>query len=401
MEGPTPVSALIHAATMVTAGVYLIVRTHPIFEAAPDVQHLAAILGAVTLLVAGVIALVQWDIKRVIAYSTMSQIGYMFLGAGVGAYDFAMFHLMTHAFFKALLFLAAGIVIHHLAGEQDIRQMGGLKRYMPFTSIVFLIGTLALMGIPPLSGFWSKDAILASALATGGTLGWFLYVAGLVGAILTGMYALRLYLLVFHGEPSQCVLDHAGGHGEHDHGAKPLLRTEATRRGPTRCSFRWACLPCSPTIGGLVDIPGVYTGFASWISERCRAPRGAECRPGLRHEPHRGHCGRARRSRRLVRVQGRPRDRRQAGRPDACSSTSSTSTSCTTPSSPAPPRSSPHGCATTSSSPSCRARSSRSAAGTREAAGGVARLQTGLLRSYALVIAGSVAVLVIVFLAVR
>ena len=129
MEGPTPVSALIHAATMVTAGVYLIVRANPIFEAAPDVQHLAAILGALTLLMAGLIALVQWDIKRVIAYSTMSQIGYMFLGAGVGAYDFAMFHLMTHAFFKALLFLAAGVVIHRLAGEQDIRKMGGLHRY--------------------------------------------------------------------------------------------------------------------------------------------------------------------------------------------------------------------------------------------------------------------------------
>ena len=119
-----------------------------------------------TLLVAGLVALVQWDIKRVIAYSTMSQIGYMFLAAGVGAYDFAMFHLMTHAFFKALLFLAAGIVIHKLAGEQDIRKMGGLQRIMPVTGCMFLIGTLALMGIPPLSGFWSKDAILASALAT-------------------------------------------------------------------------------------------------------------------------------------------------------------------------------------------------------------------------------------------
>ena len=202
MEGPTPVSALIHAATMVTAGVYLIVRTHSIFEAAPDVQHLAAIIGALTLLVAGLVALVQWDIKRVIAYSTMSQIGYMFLAAGVGAYDLGMFHLMTHAFFKALLFLAAGIVIHHLAGEQDIRKMGGLRKLMPATAFMFLIGTLALMGVPPLSGFWSKDAILASALATGGVLGWFLYVAGLAGALLTGMYALRLYLLVFHGEPS-------------------------------------------------------------------------------------------------------------------------------------------------------------------------------------------------------
>src|SRR4249920_2938149 len=140
MEGPTPVSALIHAATMVTAGVYLIVRAHPIFELAPSISDLAAGLGAITLLVAGLVALVQTDIKRVIAYSTMSQIGYMFLGAGLGAYGNGMFHLMTHAFFKALLFLAAGIVIHALAGEQDMRRMGGLKRFLPRTYVAFLIG---------------------------------------------------------------------------------------------------------------------------------------------------------------------------------------------------------------------------------------------------------------------
>src|SRR5207247_1633792 len=144
MEGPTPVSALIHAATMVTAGVYLIVRTHAVFEQAPHVQELAAGLGAGTLLMAGLIALVQTDIKRVIAYSTMSQIGYMFVGAGVGAYANAEFHLLTHAFFKALLFLAAGLVIHALAGEQDIRKMGGVGRLMPVTRITFLIGSLAL-----------------------------------------------------------------------------------------------------------------------------------------------------------------------------------------------------------------------------------------------------------------
>src|SRR2546427_499660 len=145
MEGPTPVSALIHAATMVTAGVYLIVRCHSVFEAAPHVQQLAAGLGAATLLLAGLIALVQVDIKRVIAYSTMSQIGYMFVGAGVGAYANAEFHLLTHAFFKALLFLAAGLVIHALAGEQDIRKMGGVGRLMPVTRITFLIGSLALV----------------------------------------------------------------------------------------------------------------------------------------------------------------------------------------------------------------------------------------------------------------
>src|SRR5215212_3195476 len=156
MEGPTPVSALIHAATMVTAGVYLIARTHSLFEAAPRVLELAAGLGAVTLVMAGLIALVQTDIKRVIAYSTMSQIGYMFLAVGLGAYANGMFHLMTHAFFKALLFMAAGIVIHALAGEQDIRKMGGLRRLMPFTYIAFLVGALSLAGMPPFSGFFSK-----------------------------------------------------------------------------------------------------------------------------------------------------------------------------------------------------------------------------------------------------
>ena len=183
MEGPTPVSALIHAATMVTAGVYLLVRASPIFEAAPDVQHLASILGAITLLVAGFVALVQWDIKRVIAYSTMSQIGYMFLAAGVGAYGYAIFHLMTHAFFKALLFMSAGVVIHHLDGEQDIRKMGGLKNVMPRTHLAFAAGALALMGIPIFSGFWSKDGIVAAAFASGDALGYTLWIAALIGAL--------------------------------------------------------------------------------------------------------------------------------------------------------------------------------------------------------------------------
>jgi NADH-quinone oxidoreductase subunit L len=207
MEGPTPVSALIHAATMVTAGVYLIVRTHVIFEAAPKVQDLAAGLGTATLLIAGLIALVQVDIKRVIAYSTMSQIGYMFMGVGVGAYANGMFHLMTHAFFKALLFLAAGIVIHSLASEQDIRKMGGLRKLMPLTSLAFLIGSLALVGIFPFAGFFSKDSILAAAMADG-TYGYILWVCGLIGAFLTGVYSFRLYFLVFGGEPSAFVREH-------------------------------------------------------------------------------------------------------------------------------------------------------------------------------------------------
>jgi len=208
MEGPTPVSALIHAATMVTAGVYLIVRTHAIFEQAPKIADLAAGLGALTLLVAGLIALVQVDIKRVIAYSTMSQIGYMFVGAGVGSYPNAMFHLMTHAFFKALLFMAAGIVIHALVNEQDIRKMGGLRQLAPKTYWAFLIGSLALVGIFPFAGFFSKDSILAAAMAHGGWYGYLLWAAGLIGTLLTGLYTFRLFFIVWWGEPSAFVREH-------------------------------------------------------------------------------------------------------------------------------------------------------------------------------------------------
>jgi NADH-quinone oxidoreductase subunit L len=252
MEGPTPVSALIHAATMVTAGVYLLVRASPIFEAAPDVQHLAAILGAITLLLAGVIALVQWDIKRVIAYSTMSQIGYMFLAAGIGAYGYAIFHLMTHAFFKALLFMSAGVVIHHLGGEQDIRRMGGLRSLMPRTHLAFLVGSLSLAAIPIFSGFWSKDGIVSAAFASDDALGYTLYAAGLVGALLTGLYTFRLYFAVFRGEPSDLVTEHAHeGHGE----------------GPLSMLVPVGILSVLATIGGLVVIPGVWEPFLHWIDE--------------------------------------------------------------------------------------------------------------------------------------
>ena len=262
MEGPTPVSALIHAATMVTAGVYLIVRTHSIFEAAPNVQHLSAIIGGVTIVVAGVIALVQWDIKRVIAYSTMSQIGYMFLAAGIGAYGYAMFHLMTHAFFKALLFLSAGVIIHHLGGEQDIRRMGGLRKAMPFTHVAFLVGALALAGIPPLSGFWSKDGIIASALADGGALGYTLVVLGLVGALLTGAYTFRLYYLVFHGPPSDLVVAHSGGH---EHAGADGHRSHGHGEGPLSMLIPVGVLTVLAAIGGLVAIPGVWEPFLDWI----------------------------------------------------------------------------------------------------------------------------------------
>lgn len=208
MVGPTPVSALIHAATMVTAGVYLIARTHVIFTLAPDVLYLVGFIGAVTLLLSGFAALVQTDIKRILAYSTMSQIGYMFLALGVSAWDAAIFHLMTHAFFKALLFLSAGAVIVACHHEQNIFRMGGLRKSLPLVYVCFLIGGGALAALPFITaGFYSKDEILWQALASGHPE---LLAAGLVGAVLTSIYTFRLIFVVFHG-PVQTQA-HAG-HG--------------------------------------------------------------------------------------------------------------------------------------------------------------------------------------------
>jgi NADH-quinone oxidoreductase subunit L len=196
MEGPTPVSALIHAATMVTAGVYMVVRNHAIYDLAPVALTVVAVIGGLTAIFAATIGLVQNDIKRVLAYSTVSQLGYMFLACGVGAYVAAIFHLVTHAFFKALLFLGAGSVIHALGGEQDIRKMGGLKADIPLTTGVFLIGTVAIAGIPPLAGFWSKDEILGMAFKGGHPLLWGI---GIAGAFLTSFYMFRLFYLTFTG----------------------------------------------------------------------------------------------------------------------------------------------------------------------------------------------------------
>lgn len=198
MEGPTPVSALIHAATMVTAGVFMLARLSPLFEAAPDARIVVALVGAVTALFAASIAMTQFDIKKVIAYSTMSQLGYMVFAAGVSAYGAAMFHLVTHAFFKALLFLAAGSVIHALDGEQDMRKMGGLARRLPMTYAFMLIGTFALSGLPPFSGFYSKDLILHAAFQSGTWPGLLAFGFGLVAAAMTAFYAWRLVLLTFH-----------------------------------------------------------------------------------------------------------------------------------------------------------------------------------------------------------
>jgi NADH-quinone oxidoreductase subunit L len=199
MEGPTPVSALIHAATMVTAGVYMVARTHILFDHSPVALGVVATVGAVTAIFAATIALVQNDIKRVLAYSTISQLGYMFLGCGVAAYSAAIFHLMTHAFFKALLFLAAGAVIHALGGEQDLRKMGGLRKKLPVTFAVTTVGVLAIAGIFPFAGFFSKDAILYAAFLQG-TNDKILYSVGLLTALLTAFYMFRLWYLTFMGE---------------------------------------------------------------------------------------------------------------------------------------------------------------------------------------------------------
>ncbi len=214
MEGPTPVSALIHAATMVTAGVYLIARMHPLFDLAPAAQDVGAIVGAATLLIAGTIGLAQTDIKRVIAYSTMSQIGYMIMGVSVGAYAAGLFHLMTHAFFKALLFMGAGSIIGAMGGEQSLEKMGGFRKAMPFTYGCFIIGGLALSGIPPFAGFFSKDEIL---LVTGERGGWHwaLYVVGYIGAFLTAIYTFRMIFRAFHGEPVAEARELEGGRLRH------------------------------------------------------------------------------------------------------------------------------------------------------------------------------------------
>lgn len=260
MEGPTPVSALIHAATMVTAGVYLAVRAFPLFEAAPLGLPAVALVGVASALFGAVVAVGQNDIKRVLAFSTMSQVGYMILAAGVGAYSAALFHFMTHAFFKALLFLGAGIVIHHFHGEQDIRRMGGLGRQLPFAYWTFLIGTLALIGLPPLSGFFSKDEIVVELLLTGHTGLWALAVAA---AGLTAFYMTRLFCLVFTGpapakhavkgkaarEAAAARESHVG-HGDpgHGHEAHSVPALEAV---PV------AVLTILSALGGLLWVPGL------------------------------------------------------------------------------------------------------------------------------------------------
>src|SRR5581483_10714412 len=213
MEGPTPVSALIHAATMVTAGVYMVARSNALFVLAPTSMKTVAIIGAVTAVFAASIGLVQNDIKRVLAYSTVSQLGYMFLALGVGAFSAGVFHVFTHAFFKALLFLCSGSVIHGMSGEQDMRKMGGLKSKMPITHLTMLIGCIAIAGIPPLAGFFSKDEILWQSWAKDNSAYHVLWIIGWVTAAMTALYMFRLMYLTFHGRPR---MDHEVEHHIHE-----------------------------------------------------------------------------------------------------------------------------------------------------------------------------------------
>ncbi|MEN9701729.1 MAG: hypothetical protein RIR55_1055, partial [Bacteroidota bacterium] len=246
MAGPTPVSALIHAATMVTAGIYMITRSNILFSASEFTQHIVAIVGISTALLSATIAIKQNDIKKVLAYSTVSQLGYMFLGLGVGAYSGAVFHVITHAFFKALLFLGAGSVIHAMHHEQDIRKMGGLKSKLPITHITFLIGCIAIAGVPPFSGFFSKDEILAAAFAKS-PIYWAL---GVVGAAMTAFYMFRLYATTFLGQ-------FRGTHDQEHH----------LHESPFAMTLPLILLAVASAIAGAIGVPELMGGH-HWLSHQ-------------------------------------------------------------------------------------------------------------------------------------
>lgn len=262
MEGPTPVSALIHAATMVTAGIFLVSRSHAFFDLSNlgDGLHAGSVVawvGAITALGAATVAIRQNDIKRVLAYSTLSQLGYMFLALGVGAYGAGLFHMVTHAFFKALMFLGAGSVIHGMHHEQDMRRMGGLKKFMPITAGTFIIGWLAIAGVPPFAGFWSKDEILAKAYFTGGASGKALWAVGMVAALLTAFYMTRQVWLVFFGRErfnDAPAHDHDGGadaahaHDDHGHELHP-------HESPATMVFPLIILAGLSLVGGFLSLP--------------------------------------------------------------------------------------------------------------------------------------------------
>ena len=297
MEGPTPVSALIHAATMVTAGVYMIARNAELFSHAPMTLTIVAVTGAATALFAGTIGLVQNDIKRVLAYSTVSQLGYMFLAMGVGAFGAGIFHLYTHAFFKALLFLGSGAVIHALHGEQDIRNMGGLKKYLPITYWTFVIGAVAIAGIPPLAGFFSKDEILFETFYRGHQ---WLWVVGVITSFLTAVYMWRLVHLTFHGRPRFAVAAHGPHSGDphdapepahtHRHGNDPSHHAHPAHPihphdAPMPMAVALVVLAVGSIFAGFVGIPhalGGHNMLGEWLAPvvGSHAPVGAQARSG-------------------------------------------------------------------------------------------------------------------------
>ncbi len=290
MEGPTPVSALIHAATMVTAGVYMVCLLSPMFEYAPVAKQVVTVIGAVTALFAATVGLAQNDIKRVIAYSTCSQLGYMFIAAGVGAYQGAMFHLFTHAFFKALLFLGAGSVILGVHHEQDMRKMGGLWRYLPVTYAVMLIGTIAItgMGIPGLelgfAGFYSKDAIIDAAYAAGrqSSVAYFAFIVGLLAAGLTAFYSWRLIFMTFHGTPKWGVDDaHAhGAHADHDAHGRTTITAHGDDHGHGGTPHESPWIMLLPLLV-LLAVGAIGSGWAVPRTVRRGGPRGLLARGHL------------------------------------------------------------------------------------------------------------------------
>jgi NADH-quinone oxidoreductase subunit L len=295
MEGPTPVSALIHAATMVTAGVYLIARMHPLFELAPTAADISAAIGALTLLFAASVALVVTDLKRIIAYSTISQIGYMVMAVSIAAYGAGFFHLMTHAFFKALMFMAAGSVIGAMAGEQNIDRMSGLRRALPFTSLAFVVAALALGAFPGMSGFFSKDEILSFAAERGGGY-WILYAVGTLAAMMTAFYAFRIIFRVFAGEPCEEARELERGHLHHAEPFNPATGEPedtdvgypgpehhiAERESPMKGAM--AVLAVLAVVAGVIQIPGVTHVVENFLDPTFRDSRYASVDVSGAHE---------------------------------------------------------------------------------------------------------------------
>jgi NADH-quinone oxidoreductase subunit L len=277
MEGPTPVSALIHAATMVTAGVYMVARSHVIFDRAPSALMVVAIIGTLTALFAATIGIAQTDIKKVLAYSTVSQLGYMFMACGVAAYSAGIFHLMTHAFFKGLLFLAAGSVIHGIGGEQDMRKMGGLRQYMPITFIVMGIATLAIAGIPGFAGFFSKDEILWQAYSSTHGGNWVYWLIGVITAFITSFYMFRLMFLTFGGEyrggPAAHDVKHqsADAHAMHDKSSHGGHGHGEPHESPWVMLAPLCVLALLSVIGGYIGIGGRFEHFLAPVFQSSAA----------------------------------------------------------------------------------------------------------------------------------